>query len=198
MVPVTPLALAATAATGGEATSWTDWASVLIAVLALLVTLSLGLWNRKTAKRALGLSERQEARRESRVDLHLNESLAWRRDANEDRILGFHLVITNPTDRDTSIIRSELRINYSIEGVVATVKVPTTSMTGLSAPIPDVESVDVPARLNANDTISGWFLFQVPDQLIHNRPVDRYEVVFRDLHEIEESVQVTVFHEVPL
>jgi len=177
---------------------WTERASVVLSGLAILIALAFGLSTRKTAKRALELSERQEARRESRLDVRLNDSVAWRRSSNGDRVLGFNIVVSNPSDRASAITRVELRISYSVDGVVNAVKVPSVSVGDLDAPRPDVDSLDPPARLDANDAVSGWCLFRLSDELLGDYPADRYEVVIRDVHGIEESVQVAVFHEVSL
>lgn len=177
--------------------SWLDYAPVVIAALAFGVTVVFGLSNRRTAMRALALSERHEARRDSRVDLHLNHSMSWRRPSNNDRLLGFHLLVANPTDRASSIVQAELHLTYSVNGIVTTVKVPRVSdMKSADVPL-EVDPIELPARLDANDAVSGWFVFQVKDGLTSGRSIDRYEVFVRDVHGIEESVQVTVFREVP-
>jgi hypothetical protein len=69
----------------GRARDWLDYAALAIAALSLLVAFLFGFRNRSTAKRALALSERQEARRESCLALYLHESFAWRGSADGDR-----------------------------------------------------------------------------------------------------------------
>lgn len=167
--------------------SWLDYAPVVIAALAIGFSVAFGLSNRRTAMRALALSERQEARRDSRVDLYLNHSMSWRRPSNDDRLLGFHLLIANPTDRASSIVTAELHLSYSLNGIVTTVKVPRAlDMTPSEIP-PEVNPIVLPARLEANDAVLGWFLFQVKDGLTGGRSIDRYEVFVRDVHGIEED-----------
>jgi hypothetical protein len=181
--------------TSVDPASWLDYAPIVIAALSLAVTLVLGLWNRGTAKRALELSERQEDRRDSRVDLHMNDSVSWRSSA-ADRLLGFHLMIANPTDRSSSLVSAELHLTYGLNGVVTTVKVPHVSdATAITAPA-GVVPIELPARLDANDAVSGWFLFLVEEGLTGGAPVDRYDVIVRDVHGFEATVQVTLFREV--
>jgi hypothetical protein len=178
------------------AVSWADYASVIIAGLALVTASALGLSTRRTAERALELSERQEARRESRLDLYLHHSRSWRRPSFEDRLLGFNVQIANPSDRANAVVRAELHVTYSVKGVIATVKVPRLSDSRSADARLDLELIQLPARLGENDAVSGWLLFRVKDALTEQQRVDRYEVVIRDLHNIEEGVQVTVFDEV--
>jgi hypothetical protein len=179
-------------------TSTANWASVGMAGGALLVALVLGLSNRRTARRALALSERQEARRESPIDIYLNTSSGWRRAAARDRLLGFHLVISNPSDRPTSIVSAELHLTYSTGQVLTTVKVPPLASLAQDAPAPDVDPVALPLRLDANDSVSGWFVFQLQDELVASRSIEGYAVVLRDVHRIEVAVQATVFLEAEL
>lgn len=177
--------------------SWLDYASFVVAALSLLVSVALGLRNRSTAKRALEISEREEARREARLGLYLNESMSWRHSKDAYRLLGFHLLITNPTDRPTSIVSAELHLTYSVNGVVTTVKVqhePCIILPGGGK----AGVIEVSARLEANAAISDWLLFKVADGLTKDRPVDRYDVVIRDINGIVQSVQVTIFLEVPV
>ena len=63
--------------------------------------------------------------------------------------------------------------------------------------LPDgTRAFDVPVALAANHAVSGWFLFAVNDDLTAGAPVDRYDLVVRDVHGVIESLQVTVFRQV--
>jgi hypothetical protein len=176
--------------------SWPDYAAVAIAVISLGVSVAFGLSNRSTARRALRISERQEARRESLLTLHLIEPVAWSQASTSERILGFHILVSNPADRPTSLVTVELHLTYTAHDVLTTVKVPLAGdVSGTVVPT-EVATVDLPVRVDANDAVSGWFLFRVSHELTGWAPVERYDVVIRDVHGIEESLQVTVFREV--
>jgi hypothetical protein len=178
-----------------EVASPLDYVAVVIAGLSLVISLVLGVRNRGTAKRALALSEAQEARRAAKVELHVNEALSWRRRSEGDRLLGFHLLVTNPTDRQNSLVDAELHLTYGLNGVLTTVKVPhLTNATGITLPT-EVDLIEMPTRLDANQAVSGWFVFRITDGLTLNRPIDRYDVIIRDVHGIDETVQVSLFRE---
>ncbi len=177
--------------------SWPDYAAVGIAALSLIVSLVLGVRNRGTAKRALKLSEEQEARRSPRLAIHVNDSVSWRRALAGERLLGFHLLVSNPTDRPSSLLKAELHLTYAVDSIMTTIKLPHTSYS-LQVGLPSaVVPIELPAPLGANDAVSGWFLFRVAEGLTGGRPVDRYDIVIRDIHDIVETLQVTVFREVP-
>src|SRR5215208_793152 len=88
-------------------------------------------------------------------------------------------------------VRAELHLNYSVGGIVTTVKVLRMSDQASAAALPGLDLIQLPARLSANDAVSGWLLFQVKEALIGGRAIDRYELVVRDVHDLEETVQVT-------
>jgi hypothetical protein len=184
--------------TAGDGPTTEDWASVGIAAGALVIAFGFGISNRRTARRALALSERQEGRRQSRLDLQSINALAWTRDHGRDRILGVDLVVANPTDVGNSIVETELRITYSTNGVLTTVKVPCTPLQRLSPPVPPIETVDLPARLEPHGAAAGWFTFHVPEPLLGGRRIEGYEIVVVDVHGIEATRKLAIFPEVPL
>ncbi|HEX8646558.1 MAG TPA: hypothetical protein VF715_06630 [Thermoleophilaceae bacterium] len=173
---------------------WVSYASIAVAALSLVCSVVLGVYNRAVAKAALEISRRQEARRESRLDLYVNDTAQWRC-SERDRLLGVNLQVANPTDRETSVTRAELHLTYAIEGRLAAVKVLSSDQSPIELGSSGLEVLSLPLRLAANEARSGWFLFFIPQALIAGREVDRYDVVLRDLHEIEQSLQVTIFRE---
>lgn len=179
----------------GGVPAWVAYASAAVAALSLLVTILFGLYNRGVAKAALEISRRQEARRGSRLDLYVNETASWRSAGTPDRLLGVNVQVANPTDRETSVTRAELHLTYSVEGRLTAVKVPSNSEPPPELRPTRVEPLALPLRLAANEATSGWFLFLVPGGVVAGRAVDRYDIVLRDLHDIEQSLQVTVFRE---
>lgn len=177
-----------------DAVTWVEVAPIVISALALVVAVVLGLRNRGTSKKALRLAERQEERRNSRIDLYINDSIEWKQTAA--RVVGIHAVVANPTDGPTSLVHAELHVTYDLGGTVTTIRIraETSDPTGLP---PGVASLELPARLDANDAVSGWLLFLLKDGLTGDRPVERYDLIARDVHGKEESVQLGVFREGP-
>lgn len=99
-------------------------------------------------------------------------------------------------DRANSLVGAELHVTYSVDGVVTTLKVPhAAAVTAVPAP-PGVEPIELPARLEANGWLSGWLLFGIGAGLTDGRSIDRYDVVVRDVHSIEEAVQGPLLREV--
>jgi hypothetical protein len=169
-------------------TAWLqDYGALVVAALSLGVSVAFGVRNRSTAKRALELSEQQEARRTPRLDLRLLESVAWRGIGTTPRILGFNVVVANPTDRQSALVRAELHLTYTINAVVTTVKVPQAAPESLDHVPEQVSQTPLPARLDAGDAVSGWFLFSCDDDLTGGSPIDRYDFVLRDTHAVEEA-----------
>jgi hypothetical protein len=164
--------------------------------LALLLSAMFGISNRRTARRALTLSERQEARRDSRLDLYLFASMDHRDAESQDRILTFHVRVGNPTDRPTAIVQAELHVTYEVEGVLTTIKVRHGATEPTASAESGLDRLELPLRLEANDAHVGWLSFGLSADLMRGREIDRYDVVVRDVQGIEESTQVRILGEV--
>jgi hypothetical protein len=188
MVPAGAIAQAAAAA------SWVTYATLGIAVASACTALVIGMVNRRLAKRALELSERQEARRERRVDVYLNWARLWRRHSDHGRLLGVHLLVSNPSDRPTSIVTAELHLTYKVDGVLATVKLPPVFGDDELESAGDLLPATLPIRLGPNGAASSLFIFHVTDELTRGREIERYDVHVRDVHG-EEGRQITIFSE---
>jgi hypothetical protein len=101
----------------------TDIAALGIAALAFIYSSVLGALNGRTAKRALALSELQEARRDATLDLYLISSTARHSVSTGDRVLEFDIQVSNPSDRSSSVVAAELHVTYSVQRVMTTVKI---------------------------------------------------------------------------
>jgi hypothetical protein len=170
---------------------WVPVASAIIAAFALLVTFS----NRRTARKALGLSQRQEERRAARLDLSLTDGISWRPVGGGCRWIGVQVLAVNPTDRDGSLVAADLHVTYTLEsgdGVV--VKVPHGA-AGVTLP-EGITALDIPTPLQANGAVSGWLMFKLDDALIADRAIERYDAVVRDSRGPVETVQAWGLREI--
>lgn len=175
--------------------SWVDYASLSVAALAFATSAGFGFLNRRTAKRALAISERQEARRESRLDIYLIDSRAQRRGDKRDRIIGFEVRISNPSDSPNSAVAVELRLTYLIDGTPMAVKLQADRSLQFSTETPGASGLDLPAALESNGARSGWLLYRVDDVLTAPAQIDRYELVVQDVHGIERGLPVTILEQ---
>jgi hypothetical protein len=170
---------------------WTSVASAIIAAFALLVAFS----NRKTAKKALRLSERQEERRAARVDLSLTDGISWRPAGGGCRWIGMQVLAVNPTDRDGSLVAADLHVTYTLaSGDAVVVKVPHGA-GGVTLP-EGITALDIPTRLQANGAVTGWLMFKLDDALIGDGTIERYDAVIRDSRGPMEAVQAWVLREI--
>lgn len=188
--------LLATPPIGGasaEPVTWVDVAPIVIAGLALVVSVVMGTLNRSSAKKALALSERQEARRASRIDVYVNEPVSW--SLASGRLAGVNVVVTNPTDGTTSLIEAELHLTYDVASSLTTVRIPVSPDAVPSGLAAELVSLELPLRLDANAAESGWLAFALPDGLTGGQPVERYDLVTKDVQGKETSVQLGFFRD---
>jgi hypothetical protein len=175
--------------------AWLDWLPLAIAALALVSSFLFGLSSRRTARRALALSERIDARRAPELDLYLSDSVAWRFSADDARLIGLHVQVANPSDRPGALVGMDLHVTYAVDGQLATLKVPHGGeMTHVLTTGLDI--VELPRRLEANDAFQGWFLFYLAGDLTGRHPVDRYDVVATDVRGVVAELQITAPREV--
>jgi hypothetical protein len=165
--------------------------SAAVAVVALLVALS----NRQIAKRALGLSERQEERRNARLELSLDDAVSWRPVGEVWRWIGIHLLAVNPTDRSGSLVGAELHVTYTTRNGAAgiVVKIPhetTVVPRGGMAPI------HIPADLPANGAVRGWLLFRLHDEVVGPGAIQRFDAVVRDSRGPVVAIQAGILREI--
>lgn len=175
------------------AITWTASASVVVAAVAVLVSIVLGLWSLRIAKRALSISEVQEARWGSHFKLELEDALSFRSASGTGRLIGIHVLISNPMDRSSSITRSELHLTYRVGETAVVVKVPHDRTP--SPELPGSDPIILPKSLEANQAVSGWFLFRISESLTSGRSIDRYELFVSDVHDIVEGLHITAFRE---
>jgi hypothetical protein len=159
------------------------------AILALLVSffsLLISWRSGKRAARALSISESQERRRQPRLGVYLVRG--YRRRGPNRQLFGFLVSVTNPTDSNNSIARAELQIVYLLEDNVSVAgRVPHLEGLGKDS-LADATGVanvlSLPARIDAHQTLSGWFLFALGDSVIGRGTVDSHRLILEDAHGI--------------
>lgn len=161
----------------------------IIAALALIVSLcSLAVsWRSGVrASRALDISEGQEKRRQPSLGIYLAK--AYRRLMPGKQLFGFLVSVTNPTDINNSIARAELQITYLLNNdVKAICRIPHNHELAEKdrAGEPQEASVfAIPFRIDAHQTLFGWFLFSLDDNVIGEGTVDAHSLLLEDTHDI--------------
>ena len=168
--------------------------SSLESTIALIISAASVCVTAWFARQALQISRQQAAGNEPKFGMRLNESVALRSSTAGARVLAFHVVVTNSSDQPTSVISADLHITYTVDGHITVVRVPHDENIETQSPMGGV-TFALPVSLDPHGATSGWFRFLVSDQLTGGRPVERYDMVVRDVHDLSQSVQVTVFRE---
>jgi hypothetical protein len=160
---------------------------VWISVLALLVSFFSALlsWRSgKNAARALAISENQERRRQPQLGLYLFNG--YRRRVPNRQLFGFLVSVSNPTDINNSVALAELQITYLLENdVEAVCRLPHNPSLGENTPgegMPAATVFSLPVRIDAHQTVSGWFLFGLDNNLIGKGTITRHKLILGDTH----------------
>ncbi|MGE5113052.1 MAG: hypothetical protein ACM3JB_19485 [Acidobacteriaceae bacterium] len=153
--------------------------SLIVATASVVVS----FFSFRNASRALAISQQQEMRRAPHLRVYFAN--AYRRLTRTNRqLFGFLVSVSNPTDIDNSIARAELRIACGLEGgVESVIKIQHNPAVATNAPQEQGPHVFVlPARIGAHETISGWFVFSLDDEVIGDGNVDSHKLCLEDTH----------------
>jgi hypothetical protein len=109
---------------------------------------------------------------------------SFRRLVPARQLFGFLVSLSNPTDINNSVPRAELQVTYLIGDVKAVCRIQHDSELAHNA-IQNAGSATVltlPARVDAHQTITGWLLFALDNDLIHKGTIDAHSLLLEDTH----------------
>jgi hypothetical protein len=137
------------------------------------------------AARALAISENQEKRRQPRLGIYLVMN-GLRRLVPKRQLFGFIVSVSNPTDIDNSVARAELKITYRMEnGVSGVCRIQHNSALEANVGSDAKRAacvLSLPLRIDAHQTVSGWLLFALDDDVIGKATVDSHSLILEDTH----------------
>lgn len=145
---------------------------VVIAFLALLVNRRSG----RTARRSLGVSERQELR--LRPDLRIESLSATCEVRATVRSYIFDLLVRNPSDAANSVVSAELWLDYAVAGEPLVLK-----LAWRPAAASPAGALALPLNVDANKAAAGSLHVDVPRDLLAGVAVDRLRLVLTDTFE---------------
>lgn len=159
---------------------------VWLSALALVVSCFSALiaWrSMKNASRALSISESQEKRRQPQLRIYLANG--FRRLLPKRQLFGFLVSVSNPTDINDSVVRAELRVTYLVVNGAEVVCRLNHNAELREHAVTDAAAATVfslPARIDAHQTVSGWFLFVVDNEVLRNGTIDAHTLILEDTH----------------
>lgn len=155
-----------------------------LAGLSLIVS-SLSM---RTGRQALKLSKRQEVQR--KANLVLEYSQASRSAAGENVLYTFQITVKNLSDAANALARADLRISYSIEGLLTQVAVPSVSEGVEILRDGKTSRMDLPVKIDGRTTVGGRIHFSHSSKLLAGRVVRGYQLVVTDTFDSPHVVDV--------
>lgn len=129
------------------------------------------------AKRALALSENDANGRKPLLIPYLIDSFAF--NYEKQKLYAFNFSICNRSDNDNSIMQVDLIIEYgqsqSCNGNFIIPHVNTNLIK-----LPGNPPFSIPLNIGAHQTISGWGIFKIEDNLIEQKRIDEYKIRIKD------------------
>ena len=171
------------------------WATIASAGAAW-IALVLSIINARTSRRALWISEQQEARRQPQLALYLQEgyvSLSMKPDA---RVYAFLISVSNRSDSDNAIAEIVLRLTYIKAGSTEfTVKTTAASESLGMLAAGSASHFRAPIRIDAHQTMSGWCFFAIDNVILGDARIERTVLAFLDTHGNESTVEPLIVRE---
>jgi hypothetical protein len=144
----------------------------------------------------LSISEAQEKRRQPQLGIYLANG--YRQLVPKRQLFGFLVSVSNPTDINNCIARAELQITYLLEtDVKAVCRIqhnPTLRENTAPGTIP-ATVFSLPVRIDAHQTVSGWFLFALDNDVIRNGTVDAHSLILEDTHGVSTNTDPIMVRE---
>jgi hypothetical protein len=167
-------------------------ASATAAWMALL----LSVLNFFTSRKALRISEQQEARRKPSMVVYLQDGYIAVGAKAGSRVYAILVSLSNRSDSNNAIAQAVLHLTYvKSNRTQLTLKVsaegePPSAFTDKSA-----NHLRVPIRIDAHQTVSGWCFFSVDDAIVEGSRIDRTRVAFVDTYGNESTVESLIIRE---
>jgi hypothetical protein len=136
----------------------------------------------------LEITENQEKRRQPRLGIYLANG--YRRQTPKQRLFGFLVSVSNPTDINNSIARAELQLTYLLANDVKAVgRIQHDPAVGKETARNSSSATvfSLPLRVDAHQTVSGWFLFAADEALIRGGTIDSHNLILEDTHGVSAS-----------
>lgn len=171
-----------------------DWASAVSAIVAVLALALAGMGTRM-ARKSLLLSERQEQRREERLEVFLLEAFSKRKPHQRDRPLACAVLVSNPSESANTLLSADLHVSLLDQnGTLSRIKI-RSSPPQVSDGSPSLAPLTFPTRIESRGGVSGLIEFYLPDAVINGRRIDRYLLVVTDSRNRTESVEISIFRD---
>jgi hypothetical protein len=171
--------------------SWSaqTWAAAASA-LAAWTALALSIFNLRTSRLALRISEAQESRRKPSIASYLQDAFITVGAKPNSRVYAVLVSLSNKSDNDNGIASAALYLTYARkEGIEFTIKVSPENMVPNIFSDKSAKHLQVPFRIDAHQAISGWAFFAVEDAILEDTSIRATRFAFTDTHENETVVE---------
>lgn len=158
-----------------SAVSWAVGASPFIAGLALLVSLGSAFISYKS----YALAKKKYEMSKHDVEIYYAEGFV--RTTESGKYFAFLISITNKSEQSNSVKRINLKIDYSSQiGSLSAILLDPVATVGSDFPDIPTKPSTSPLKLEALQTVSGWFFFLAGSEVIQGARILGYEVVLED------------------
>lgn len=129
------------------------------------------------------LAREQEKRRNPHLVPSLTNGYFRTGEGDAGRVYAFLIMVANPTDSNNAIVNADLAITFlTKERLQMTLNIRSGGALAVNFVKGQGEAVNTPISIAAHNAISGWACFYVPSQVLLNREIESYRLIFTDTH----------------
>lgn len=144
----------------------------------------------KIAQKSLELALQQEQRQRPNLELYLVDGQIRRFRSQQFRIYAFHLSISNNSDANNSLKDISLVIKHSRgQELDSNFVVSHNPELATVMPVLKAQPIPNPSTIGSHETVAGYALFHVHDDLLRNSVVESYMLKVIDSHGLETRLE---------
>lgn len=173
------------------------WIAIISAVIAL-ASAWYAARSAKLGQQSLELALQQEKRQRPNLKLYLVDGHVVRFRSQHFRVYAFHTRISNDSDADNSLADLVLMVEHSRSENLRSSLIVSHDQN-LATYLNALKNVplQVPSKIGAHETLAGYALFRVQDDLLSSSSVEAYLLKAIDSHGIESAIEPILVNEYP-
>jgi len=157
-----------------------------VGAVAALATALYERYNARINQQNLDLALEQERRKRPELSMHLIDGYIERVGGERTRVYAFRLSISNSSDADTSLksVTLEVELSHGERPNSLFVLTHDASLAVAHRTQAQEGALQVPCRIAASETIEGWAVFRLDDDLLRGGTVQGCKLTVVDIHDV--------------
>ncbi len=170
----------------------------LIAAVAGWIAAGIAAYSAFLARRSTRIMSAQESRKHPCLVPYLSHGYMKRRPDKNARVYTFSISLNNISDSDNSVVEISLIMRYRRQDLhLYTAVLPHNPSLVTDLTYTNIQPFQLPATIPAHQSITGWALFVLSDDIVNNAIIDSYTIRSLDTHGLAFELESIILKLVP-